>query len=104
MDSAARRVVITVVGTVASGTNHWVIKTQELSLINVFLCFHEQRGVNITKRFWKKLVMCAEEACQMAVHTYQYTAGGVPVQCIIKYHVAKTNLIYLWLDAFRETP
>ena len=44
---------------------------------------------------WKKLVMCAEEVCQMAVHMYQYTAGrvavvyrwctgGVPVQFIIK--------------------
>ena len=47
-------------------------------------------GVNITT-FLKKLVMCAEEASQMAVHIYQYTAGGVPVQCILKYHVAKTK-------------
>ena len=58
--------------------------------------------VLISLNFWKKLVMCAEEACQMAVHVYQYTAGGVPVvyrwctggvpvQFIIKYHVAKTT-------------
>ena len=58
------------VGTVASGTNHWVIKTQELSLVNVFLCFQEQRVVLISLNVWKKLVMCAEEACQMAVYMY----------------------------------
>ena len=47
--------------------------------------------VLISLNFWKKHVMCAEDACQMAVHMYQYTAGGVPVQFIIKYHVAKTK-------------
>ena len=43
----------------------------------------------ISINVWKKLVMCAEEVCQMAVHMYQY--GGVPVQCILKYHVTKTK-------------
>ena len=52
--------------------------------------------VLISLNFWKKLNMCAKEACQMAVHMCQYTAGGVPVdggvlvQCI-KYCVAKTR-------------
>ena len=49
----------------------------------------------ISLNFWKKLVMCVEEACQMAVHMYQYTAGGVPVQCILKYHVAKKKSMNL---------
>ena len=35
--------------------------------------------VLISLNFWKKLVMCTEEACQVAVHMYQYTAGSVPV-------------------------
>ena len=54
--------------------------------------------VLISLNFWKKLVMCAERACQMGVHMYQYTAGGVPVQCIIKYHVAKTTKICINLS------
>ena len=63
-----------------SGINHWVInKTQELSLINVFLCFQEQHVVLISLNFWKKLVMREEEACQMAGHMYQYIDGGVSV-------------------------
>ena len=63
----------------ASGTNIWVIKTQELSLINMFLYFQEQRVVLVSLNFWKKLVTCAEEACQMTVHMYQCTACVVQV-------------------------
>ena len=47
--------------------------------------------VLISLNFWKKFVMFVEEASQMAVHMYQYTAGCVPVHSIIKCHVAKTN-------------
>ena len=35
--------------------------------------------VLISLNFWKKLVMREEEACQMAVHMYQYIDGGVSV-------------------------
>ena len=45
----------------------------------------------ISQNVWKKLGMSAKEACQVAVHMYQYTADDEQVQCRINYHATKTK-------------